>query len=120
MTGTTTAIHQSAQRPCRPGRIRAKRWQGDEIAGLVHEALHSRRVDDPESLTEATVALLAGVERLLDRSLGRYEARRFRHLAATAKPSEIIRLVHRLNGGVRAREARALATRTDISDLAWG
>ena len=90
------------------------------VADVVHRALASRDLADPESITEAKIALLDGVERLLDRSLGPYEARRFRHLAATAKPSEIIPLVHRLNGRVRARQGRALATRTDISDLAWG
>ena len=120
MTRTTTAVHQSAQLPRPPSRIRAKKWQGDEVARVVYEALRSRDVDDPKSLTDATVALLAGVERLLDRSLGSYETRRFRRLASTAKPSTIIRLVHQLNGRVRARPARALATRSDISNLIWG
>ena len=48
------------------------------VADVVHRALASRDLADPESITEAKIALLDGIERLLDRSLGPYEARRFR------------------------------------------
>ena len=118
MTRTTTSVCQ----PTGHGRlrpIRATRWQGDVVTRLVCEALANRDPDDPQSVTEATVALLDGVETLLDRPLGGYETQRLGRLAATAKPSTIIRLLHRLNGGVRDRQARRLATR-DIIDLAWG
>jgi hypothetical protein len=119
MSLTTTSVCQ----PTGPGRRRpivAKRWQGEVVARVVHEALASRDVEDPESVTEAMVALLVGVETLLERSLGAYERKRFRHLAATGRPSAIIRLVHRLNGRIRDRLARELATRSDVSALIWG
>ena len=102
--------------------IIGKRWQGDVVAHVVHAALASRDVDDPESLTEAAVALLAAVEALLDRPLTTHEKERLRRLAARARarPSVIIRLLHRLNGGITDLVARELAPRSDISELAWG
>ena len=52
------------------------------------------------------------------------ETQRLRRLVATARPSEIIRAVHRWNARVvrdalTARVARVLATRSDISELIW-
>ena len=123
MTSTTTPVRQSAgygRSARRRGRVRGKRWQGDAVARLVHEALASRDLDDPESVTEATAALRAGVETLLDRPLGDYEVGRLRRLAATKRPSMIIRFLHRLNGGITDPVARSLATRSNISDLIWG
>ena len=117
MAHTTTVACQ----PGHPrGRIVAKRWQGDVVTRVVHDALASRRLDDPESVTEATRALVAGVKTLLDRPLTGYETTRFRRLAASAKPSVVIRFVHRLNGRIRDREARKLQTRSEISELIWG
>ena len=119
MSLATTSVRQ----PTAPGRRRpvvAKRWQGEVVARVVQKALAAHDVEDPESVTEATVALLDGVETLLERSLGAYEHKRFRRLASTRKSSEIIRVVHRLNGGIRARLARELTTRSDVSELIWG
>ena len=87
--------------------------------GVRQGATVSRRLDDPESVTEATRALVAGVKTLLDWPLTGYETTRLRRLAARAKPSVIIRFVHRLNGRITDRVARVLATRSDISELIW-
>ena len=119
MSLTTTSVRQ----PTAPGRRRpvvAKRWQGEVVARVVQKALAVRDLEDPESVTEATVALLDGVETLLERSLGAYERKRFRRLAATGESSVIIRLVHRLNGRITDWLARRLATRSDVSELMWG
>ena len=77
-----------------------KQWQGDVVARVVLQALAPRDVDDPESVTEATADLLAGVETLLDRPWTDCETRRQRRRSATARPSAIIRLLHRLNGRI--------------------
>ena len=119
MAHTTTVACQPGHPRGRRGRIVAKRWQGDVVARIVHDALALRRLDDPESVTEATRALVAGVKTLLDRPLTGYETTRFRRLAASAKPSVVIRFVHRLNGRITDRVARVLATRSDISELIW-
>ena len=67
MAHTTTVACQPGHPRGRRGRIVAKRWQGDVVARIVHDALALRRLDDPESVTEATRALVAGVKTLLDR-----------------------------------------------------
>ena len=57
MTRMTTSVCQpTGHGSLRP--IRAKRWRGDVVTSLVCEALANRDPDDPQSVTEATVALL--------------------------------------------------------------
>ena len=107
-------------KPTRRG-VRGKRWQGDKVARVVYDALAPPRdLDDPESVTVATVALLEAVPALLERPLTKHEGKRLHDLAATERPSAIIRLLHRWNGGITDRLARRLQKRSDISDLVWG
>ena len=84
---------------------------------MVRDALAARDVDDPESVTETTYRLREAVAALLDRPLQAPETQRLRRLVATARPSEIIRVVHGWNGRITDRVARVLATRSDISEL---
>ena len=112
--------NRPARPPGRPWPIIGKRWQGDVVGGVVHFALALRDLDDPKSVTEATTALWAGVETLLDRTLTGCETERLRRLAAKPRPSAIIPLLHRLNGGITNRVARKLAPRSNISELVWG
>ena len=118
MSPITTAVRQPARRgrPCGRG---VKRWHGEAVARVVRDALAARDVDDPESVTEATYRLCGAVEALLERRLSDPETQRLRRLVATARPSEIIRAVHRWNGRITDRVARVLATRSDISELIW-
>ena len=118
MSPTTTAVRQPARRG-RPRVRGVKRWQGEAVARVVRDALAGRDVHDPESVTEATAALPAAVAALRGRPLQAPETQRLRRLVATAKPSEIIRVVHQLNGRITDRLARVLATRSDISEFIW-
>ena len=86
---------------------------------MVRDAVAARDVHDPESVTEATSALRVAVEALLDRPLSDPETQRLRRLVATARPSEIMRVVHRWNGRITDRVARRLATQSDISEFIW-
>ena len=118
MSPITTAVRQPARRgrPCGRG---VKRWHGEAVARVVRDALAARDVDDPESVTEATYRLCGAVKDLRGRPLQALETQRLRRLVATARPSEIIRAVHRWNGRITDRVARVLATRSDISELIW-
>ena len=82
MSPATTDVRQPARRgrPCGRG---VKRWQNEAVAGLVHEALALRDVDDPESVTETTYRLCEAVAALLDRPLQASETQRLRRLVAT-------------------------------------
>ena len=119
MSPITTAVRQPARRgrPCGRG---VKRWQGEAVARVVRDALAARDVDDPESVTETTYRLCEAVAGPSRPSVtGDPETQRLRRLVATARPSEIIRAVHRWNGRITDRVARVLATRSDISELIW-
>ena len=85
---------------------------------MVRDAVAGRDVHDWESVTEVTYALRVAVAALLERPLSDPEAQHLRRLA-TAKPSEIMRVVHRWNGRITDRLARSLATRSDISEFIW-
>ena len=119
MSPTTPAVRQPARRG-RPRVRGAKRWQGEAVARVVRDALAGRDVHDWESVTEAThPPLPAAVAALLGRPLSDSETQRLRRLVATARPSEIMRVVHRWNGRITDRVARVLATRSDISEFIW-
>ena len=118
MSPTTPTVRQRARRG-RPRVRGVKRWQGEAVARVVRDALAARDVDDPESVTEATYRLGEAVAALRGRPLSDSETRRLRRLVATAKPSEIMRVVHQLNGRITDRVARVLATRSDISEFIW-
>ena len=114
----TTAVRQPARRG-RP-RVRGmKRWQGEAVTRVVHDALAGRDVHDWESVTEATTALRAAVAALLGRPLSDSETQRLRRLVATARPSAIMRVVHGWNGRITDRVARSLATQSGISEFFW-
>ena len=117
MSPITTEVRQPARRgrPCGRG---VKRWQGEAVARVVCDALTARDVDDPESVTETTYRLCEAVAALLERPLSGSETQRLRRLA-TAKPSEIMRVVHRWNGRITDRVARSLATQSGISEFIW-
>ena len=119
MSPITTEVRQPARRgrPCVRG---VKRWHGEAVARVVRDALTARDVDDPESVTETTYRLCEAVAALRDRPLQAPETQRLRRLVVNARPSEIIRVVHQLNGRITDRVARVLATRSDISELVWG
>ena len=85
---------------------------------MVRDTLAGRDVHDWESVTEATTALRAAVAAFLERPLSDSETQRLRRLA-TAKPSEIMRVVHRWNGRITDRVARSLATQSGISEFIW-
>ena len=117
MSPTTPTVRQLARRG-RPRVRGVKRWQGEAVARVVRDAVAGRDVHDWESVTEATTALRAAVAALLERPLSDSETQHLRRLA-TAKPSAIIRVVHRWNGRITDRLARSLATRSDISEFIW-
>ena len=99
MSPTTPTVRQRARRG-RP-RVRGmKRWQGEAVARVVRDAVAGRDVHDWESVTEATAALRAAVAALRGRPLSDSETQRLRRLVATARPSEIMRVVHQLNGRI--------------------
>ena len=118
MSPTTPTVRQPPRRG-RPRGRGAKRWHGEAVARVVCDALVARDVDDPESVTEATYRLCEAVAALLERPLSDSETQRLRRLVATARPSEIMRVVHRWNGRITDRVARVLATRSDISEFIW-
>ena len=118
MPPTTTAVRQPARRG-RPRVRGAKRWQGEAVDRVVRDALAGRDVHDWESVTETTTAMRAAVAALRGRPLSDSETQRLRRLVATARPSEIMRVVHQLNGRITDRVARVLATRSGISELIW-
>ena len=118
MSPTTPAVRQPARRG-RPRVRGAKRWQGEAVARVVRDALAGRDVHDPESVTEATHRLCEAVAALLGHPLSDSERQRLRRLVATARPSEIMRVVHRWNGRITDRVARVLATRSGISEFIW-
>ena len=118
MSPTTPTVRQRARRG-RPRVRGAKRWQGEAVARVVRDALAARDVDDPESVTEATYRLCEAVAALRGRPLQAPETQRLRRLVATAKPSEIMRVVHQLNGRITDRVARSLATQSGISEFIW-
>ena len=116
MSPTTPTV-----RLARRGRPRVrgvKRWHGEAVARVVRDALAARDVHDPESVTETTYRLCEAVAALLGRPLSDSETQRLRRLA-TAKPSEIMRVVHRWNGRITDRVARSLATQSGISEFIW-
>ena len=118
MSPTTTAVRQPARRgrPCGRG---VKRWHGEAVTRVVRAAVAGRDVHDWESVTETTYRLCEAVAALLDRPLQAPETQRLRRLVATARPSAIIRVVHRWNGRITDRVARSLATQSDISEFIW-
>ena len=118
MSPTTTAVRQPARRG-RPRVRGVKRWQGEAVARVVRDALAARDVHDWESVTEATYRLCEAVAALLGRPLSDSETERLRRLVATARPSAIMRVVHRWNGRITDRVARVLATRSGISEFIW-
>ena len=118
MSPTTPTVRQPARRG-RPRVRGVKRWHGEAVDRVVHDALAGRDVHDWESVTEATAALRAAVAALRGRPLQAPETQRLRRLVATARPSAIIRVVHQLNGRITDRVARVLATRSDISEFIW-
>ena len=116
MSPTTPAV-----RLARRGRPRVrgvKRWQGEAVDRVVRDAVAGRDVHDWESVTETTYRLRAAVAALRERPLSDSETQRLRRLA-TAKPSEIMRVVHQLNGRITDRLARSLATQSGISEFIW-
>ena len=117
MAPTTPTVRQRARRG-RPRVRGVKWWQGEVVTRVVRDALAGRDVHDPESVTEATYRLREAVEALLERPLSDPETQHLRRLA-TAKPSEIMRVVHRWNGRITDRVARSLATQTDTSEFSW-
>ena len=118
MSPATPTVRQLARRG-RPRVRGVKRWQGEAVDRVVREAVAGRDVHDWESVTEATAALRAAVAALLGRPLSDSETQRLRRLVATARPSEIMRVVHRWNGRITDRLARSLATQSGISEFIW-
>jgi hypothetical protein len=109
-----------AKRGRRP-RIGLKVWRNDErIKGPVEAILRRRDKDDPETVTEAGHQLIA----LVSSELGDHEVtdqRRVRlfRLAATAKASQIIRILESWRFRLPDRQVRYLQTLKSIEEIRW-
>ena len=96
------------------------RWRNPEVLGRrVSTILGDRDPEDAESITLVGRKLRALAERNLLRPLTSDERSQLLKLTATAKPSEITRLLQRWRHGLPDRKVRRLFT-AEIMEARWG
>ena len=119
MSADTTIRQARPRRGRRPARG-VKSWRrADGFQRRLRTMLASRDKDDPESLTEVTFGLFAAAEEFLERPLSRAERMQLATQVRTAKPSEIMRLLHQWRGSLTDRAVRTLQRREDVEALCW-
>ena len=105
----------------RPKQMTLGRWRNSAVlASRVRTIVRRPDRDDPETITEVMHRLFSLARRVLrTTALHAHQEARLRHLAITAKPSEITRVLQSWRFRLPDRAVRILERQPHVQEMRW-